>query len=84
MDTDFIRARVRQLIITGELPCEPGKIWAGRGVGDTCVACAQRIEPTEVEYEVDLASGQTVRLHQRCHEIWLEECEPFTDVADPV
>ena len=81
MDLAFIRARVRQLIETGTLPCETGKTWAGRGVGDTCVACTEPISATEIEFEVDLASGETVRLHSRCHEIWTQECQPETGVA---
>jgi hypothetical protein len=77
MNETQIRMRVRQLLASGELPCdEPETLWAGNGAGKRCAACREAIDPHEVEYEVDLASKQTIRLHRRCHEIWLEECRP--------
>lgn len=76
MDSDTIRARVRRMLETGALPCdEPGKVWAGRGVGTHCAACGEPIAVTDIEFEVDLASGTTLRLHRLCHEIWREECD---------
>jgi hypothetical protein len=77
MDEASIRARVSRLLADRILPCEtPDQTWAGRGMGLRCIACETPIAPTEVEYEVDF-SGRTLRLHRRCHEIWLEECEPL-------
>ena len=81
MDEVGVRARVRILITTGALPCEPGKTWAGRGVGDTCVACGEPIAATDIEFEVDVRPGLSVRLHRRCHTIWKEECPPQTPLA---
>jgi len=77
MDADSIRTRIRQMVAAGTLPCEEGKIWAGRGVGESCVACTEPIEPTETDFEVVFPSGESVRLHgQPCHSIWIEECAP--------
>jgi hypothetical protein len=77
MDEAAVRKRVRQMIDTGALPCEDEeKMWAGRGVGRLCMACTEPIAPTEVEFEVELGSGQTLRLHRDCHRIWTEECAP--------
>lgn len=73
-----IRKRIRQMLETGEIPCdEPDKIWAGRGTGSHCAACGEAIAPTEVEYEVDLPPGRgsTLRLHRACHDIWRQECD---------
>jgi len=73
-----IRVRVRRLHETGELPCEePERTWAGSGLGQYCAACSEIIPPTEIEFEVDLPSGTRIRLHRRCHQLWLEECEPL-------
>ena len=79
MDELIIRARIRQMVETGELPCEEsGKVWAGRGDGTHCAACGEPIKPTEVEFEAELPSGATLRLHRLCHEVWRDECETLT------
>lgn len=75
MDEAEIRVRVRSLVLTGQLPCEePDTVWAGRGTGTLCIACREVIEASEVEYEVELPNGVTMRLHRACHVIWEEEC----------
>jgi hypothetical protein len=79
MDDATIRDRIRAVIDTGELRCdEPDKVWAGRGLGTHCVACAQPIAVGEIEYEVDLPSGRMIRLHRRCYDLWREECEALS------
>jgi hypothetical protein len=71
-----IRARIRAMIETGQLPCdEPEATWAGTGEGKRCAACAEAILSTEFEFEVDFR-GRSLRLHRLCHAIWLEECAP--------
>jgi hypothetical protein len=72
-----IRVRVRQMLETGALPCdEQGKVWAGRGVSAPIAQrAASRSRWTDIEFEVDLASGLALRLHRECHEIWREECD---------
>jgi hypothetical protein len=77
MDAPTIRRRVREMITTGELPCDDlAGLWAGMGEGKRCAACAELIGAAEVEYEVNLTSGKKVLLHQPCHTIWLQECGP--------
>jgi hypothetical protein len=76
LDDLTIRSRIRAMLETGQLPCdEPDTTWAGRGAGKLCAACRTVIEPSAVEYEVELRSGPVIRLHQRCHAIWEEECD---------
>ena len=76
MDELNIRARIRQMVDTGELPCEEsGKVWAGRGSGTHCAACGETIEPTQIEFEVPLGRSRFLRLHRLCHHIWHEECQ---------
>jgi hypothetical protein len=75
MNDVLLRARVRELVKAGLVPCdEPHKVWAGRGSGTHCVACGQPITPGEVEYEVELASA-VFRVHRTCFTVWREECE---------
>jgi hypothetical protein len=76
VDETSIRARIRRMVESAEIPCDdPETIWAGKGTGERCVACARPIAGTEIEYEVELAA-QTYRLHRACFVIWEEECEP--------
>jgi hypothetical protein len=71
-----VRARIRRLNETGEIPCDerPPRLWAGPGTGDTCAVCTEPISLDETEFEVDLSSGLALRLHRRCYTLWLEEC----------
>ena len=76
MDELNIRARIRQMVESGELPCEEsGKVWAGRGSGTHCAACGEAIEPTQIEFEVQIGPGTVLRLHRLCHHSWQEECQ---------
>ncbi|HET7342954.1 MAG TPA: hypothetical protein VFL90_15925 [Methylomirabilota bacterium] len=81
MEDISLRARVQRMVRTGEIPCEDGKVWAGRGVGTHCAVCGLPIAPTEIEFEVALESGGTLRLHRGCHEVWRDECAALTDAA---
>ena len=71
-----LRARIRQLHETGEVPCDEvdGKLWAGSGTGSQCAICTDSIGPTETEFEIDVSSGARLRVHRRCYYLWLEEC----------
>ena len=70
MDPASIRVRIRQMVERGQIPCEePETLWAGKGTGDSCLACGQPIATTEVEYEVEFAAA-TYRLHRPCYMIW--------------
>jgi hypothetical protein len=77
MEEASIRGRIREMVRTGDLPCEdPVGTWGGKGHGKRCAACLEPIASNEVEFEVALASGKTMLLHLACHMIWLDECEP--------
>ena len=83
MEEITLRLRVRQLVESGEVPCEEaGKTWAGRGSGSHCAACGEPITPAEIEFEAELPSGVILRLHRLCHDIWREECEPLTALEE--
>jgi hypothetical protein len=70
-----IRQRIRAMLKSGEIPREDGsRTWAGYGEGAPCAACLTPVSPTELEYEVDLLSGETLNLHLRCHALWWQEC----------
>jgi len=76
MDTDTVRARVRRMLETGALPCdEPARSRPVAGSAPTVRPAASRSPVTDIEFEVDLASGTTLRLQRLCHEVWREECD---------
>jgi hypothetical protein len=76
VNEEEIRARIRTLLKTGELGCDDSaRVWACGGSGKSCAGCLTPIPPSGIEYEADL-NGRTLHFHMRCHQIWLEECEP--------
>jgi hypothetical protein len=76
VDEASIRQRVRRMLETAEIPCDdPDTVWAGKGSGERCIACARPIAAADVEYEVEL-SAKSYRLHRACYVIWEEECAP--------
>ena len=76
MEIEELRTRIRKMRESGDIPCDPPeKTWAGPGRDRSCAACGQVITEKETEFEVDLRSGVTLRLHRRCHNVWLQECE---------
>lgn len=79
MTEDEIRRRIRTMLTTGALDCgeDATRVWAGAGSGKRCAACLAPIQPGGVEYEAEF-HGRTLSFHMRCHQIWLEECEPKT------
>jgi methionyl-tRNA synthetase len=44
------------------------RVWAGRGTGEICSGCGKPIEPSEVEYEVEVSSDSSLRFHMSCHD----------------
>ena len=49
--------------------------WTAAHAQATPIACGETIEPTQVEFEVQLGPGAILRLHRLCHLIWQEECQ---------
>jgi hypothetical protein len=79
----------RTKIQNGELPCaEHPKTWGGQGRGSACSVCDDKIEPGQLEFEVEMAEPTCVspvifQFHVPCHSAWLAECEqlPMTRVG---
>ena len=71
---DDLRPGIRQKILAGHLPKQNCRMtWYGPGTGGVCVACDLRIAADDVEVECDLPTGGTIRLHQRCYDLWTAE-----------
>ena len=67
---------IRSRIASGLLPIPtvaPDEMWVGKGSGRSCSVCDQPITEAEIEYETDLPTGKTLRLHQQCLHEWHEE-----------
>jgi hypothetical protein len=75
MEEPTIRRRIREMLSTGNLPCEdPAQTWGGPGEGKHCSACLEPIVPGDIEYEVVLSAGPAIQLHRSCYATWLDEC----------
>ena len=71
---DDLRSGIRAKVLAGDLPKVYCRMtWYGPGTRGVCVACDLRIRPDDVEVECDLPQGGTIRLHQRCYDIWSAE-----------
>lgn len=72
-DVSGCRAKIRAKIALGLLPVasDPvGKMWAGKGSGRFCDGCDQPITNADVEHEIDVPTGETIRLHKWCFAVW--------------
>jgi len=64
------RDAVVAALAAGRVPREnPTKLWAGNGTGSHCAICGAILTPTDVEYEVEFASGQELIVDRHCHEL---------------
>jgi hypothetical protein len=73
-DPADVAEAVRRKIAAGILPTRiPDRMWVGHGTGRTCDACDLQITSEDIEHELDLRNGRTLRLHQRCLTVWREE-----------
>lgn len=55
---------------------KPLRTWASRGTGAICDLCDHRINPHEIEYQVELAADAVTRMlymHFACHQRWASE-----------
>jgi hypothetical protein len=55
---------------------KPLRTWASRGTGTICDLCEIRIQPHEIEYQVELGSDGDTRMlnmHFACHQRWASE-----------
>jgi hypothetical protein len=51
-------------------PEPPAKYFAGKGTGKLCDACEQAITAEQLEFEVDVTDGRTLRFHEKCLDMW--------------
>ena len=72
MATD-LATLIADKIRSGALPLPPeppAKYYGGKGTGQLCDVCEQAITEDELEYEVDVSEGRTLRFHDRCLDMW--------------
>jgi hypothetical protein len=53
---------------------KPERTWAGYGTGADCDVCHRVIDPSQIEYEVELAASPTpnvLHLHRQCFQQWV-------------
>lgn len=52
---------------------KPLRTWASRGTGATCNLCSGRIQPDDIEYQVEIVTDGATRMlhmHFACHQRW--------------
>ena len=77
-----IAERIRAALVSGALPCiGSDRSWAGHGTGRPCGVCGLRIEPTQIEHEVDVPGAEPV--HAACLMIWREESRQLSPRREP-
>jgi hypothetical protein len=82
-----LRKMIRERLQDGTLPrLKSSATWGGPGTGRACRACGRTITKDEMEFEVDVASGepasqvlraesQVLYLHATCFAAWELELE---------
>jgi hypothetical protein len=68
-----LAASIRDKIRSGVLPLPPDppeKCYVGKGTRRPCDGCDAIIESAEIEYELDIAEGRTLRFHAKCLDAW--------------
>ena len=66
-----IAARIGAKIAAGLLPlATEARQRIGKGSGGSCDACDDPIARADVEYEVSIGRGRTLRLHSECLAAW--------------
>jgi hypothetical protein len=64
-------ARIMDKLSQGILPTDdPVKVWGGKGTGRSCDGCDELISSSDVEHEVEMPDGRTLRFHVACAELW--------------
>jgi hypothetical protein len=69
--SDVILAKIK----SGALPGShdgSGKSYAGKGTDKACDGCDERVTQEDIEYEIDIADGRTLRFHHKCFTAWQE------------
>lgn len=80
-----VAARIRSKIRSGALPqpiAPPAKCWVGNGTSRLCDACDVPIGTDQLEHELDIAAGVTLRFHAKCFEAWHEMRAEQTTAPD--
>jgi hypothetical protein len=68
-----VAASIRDKIGAGLLPLPPDppeKCYVGKGTSRACDACDEAIRPDQIEYELDIQDGRTLRFHDKCLDAW--------------
>ena len=76
MTHEELRARIRELVASGDLPDEPpvvhrtgGGLWRVRGLAVPCVVCGEP-DPLIAYF---WTGGRVAHLHAACNAVWKQE-----------
>ena len=73
MDTDVLRQLIRDKLEDGRLPYNSiPRVWGGKGDGEICDACEERVTPAQLVMEgvsTDMVK-RAVQFHVGCFYLW--------------
>jgi hypothetical protein len=86
MHREDIHRLIRTAIVEDLLPRGGSRprVFGGRGDGHICACCHERIEPADVQYDVDCTLGgavHTLSMHMACFQAWEAESRALAGVA---
>src|ERR1051326_5170227 len=80
-----LRDVVKEKLLSGLLPLdEPITTNLGTGEGWCCAACGVPVSEQELQREADFETGETLRLHGLCFDVWSDERWRFVRWPHPI
>jgi hypothetical protein len=86
MERENLHRLIRTALTENRLPRSGDKprIFGGLGDGQICACCHARIEPTDIQYDIDCKLGEavhTLSMHLECFEVWEAESRALSTLA---
>ena len=79
---DTLRLLIREKVLDGRLPVEPmPRVWGGPGNGETCSACDEKAEKSDLVIEGRTERNQVVFFHPKCFYVWETQADKYREIG---